>query len=126
LCTAVSSQARGQDSFPNPPGANIPLLGSFLSSREIWLSGFILIFGLAIVVIEYALLKPVVHDHISEIFKIFTVTLIIIGTLLLITSGFNSQQIAPALGLFGTIAGYILAKVETGQMRREGHDKAKN
>jgi hypothetical protein len=38
------------------------------------------------------------------------VTLIIIGTLFFITAGFDSTQIAPALGLFGTIAGYLLGK----------------
>jgi hypothetical protein len=112
-----SSIAQG---IGNPPAQQIAGFESFMTSREMWLSLFILIFGLAIIGVQYALLRGVVDRHISEIFKLFTVSLIIIGTLLLISAGFNSEQIAPALGLFGTIAGYILARSADELSRRTG------
>ena len=107
VLVAGASAAQGTG---NPPVEQVVGFESFMTSREMWLSMFILIFGLAIIGVQFALLRGVVDRHISEIFKLFTVSLIIIGTLLLISAGFNSEQIAPALGLFGTIAGYILAR----------------
>lgn len=101
-----------------PQSQQIVGFENFMTSREMWLSLFVLLFGLAIIGVQYLLMRSVVARHISEIFKLFTVTLIIIGTLLLISSGFSGEQIAPALGLFGTIAGYILAK--------SGDDRASN
>lgn len=105
----------------NPPPQQTGIgFESFVTSREMWLSIFILVFGLATIGIQYLLLRQVVGQHISEIYKLFTVTLIIIGTLLLISSGFSSQQISPALGLFGTIAGYILATTTAdGKQKRQ-------
>jgi hypothetical protein len=41
-------------------------------------------------------------------FKFIVVTLVVIGTLFLIAAGFNNNQIAPAIGLLGTICGYLL------------------
>ena len=38
------------------------------------------------------------------------ITLIITATLFLITAGYDNNQIAPAIGLFGTVAGYLLGK----------------
>lgn len=114
-----STYALAQEIPSNAPGHNIVGFDSFLSSREMVLSVLILIFGISIIVIQYRLLAKVVDKHITEVFKIFTVTLIIVGTLLLIASGFSSDQIAPALGLFGTIAGYILAKSSDSVVSRE-------
>jgi hypothetical protein len=39
------------------------------------------------------------------------VVTVIIGTLLLVTVGYNNEQIAPAFGLFGTIVGYLLGRL---------------
>ena len=95
---------------------------SWLSGGELSLSFMILIFGICIIGIEYFLLRQIVQDHVSEIMKTFTVTLIIIGTLLLISSGFSSEQIGPALGLFGTIAGYLLGREEQ-KVKTERNDE---
>lgn len=80
------------------------------SGSQFWLSIFILIFGTLTILIEYFLLRSVVKEKTEEIARTFTVTLIIIGTLLLISAGYTSAQISPALGLFGTIAGYLLGR----------------
>jgi uncharacterized membrane protein YfcA len=42
--------------------------------------------------------------------RAFSITLIIIGTMVLISAGYSNDQIAPAMGLFGTIAGYLLGR----------------
>ncbi len=46
------------------------------------------------------------------ILKLIVISLILVGTLFCIASGADNNKIAPALGLFGTIAGYLLGKRE--------------
>ena len=59
--------------------------------------------------------------------KRILITLIIISTLFLITAGYSNDQIAPAIGLLGTIAGYLLGRIQnnsqTGQKQDEIADK---
>ena len=81
------------------------------STREILLSFSVLSFGVLVIFLEFYLIKSV-KDKIApqDILLIFTITLILVGTLFLIASGHTSQQIAPVLGLFGTIIGYLLGR----------------
>lgn len=44
--------------------------------------------------------------------RIFGLTLVINSGLFLITAGYSQDQIAPMMGLLGTIAGYLLARTE--------------
>ena len=90
-------------------GAGAVKTKTFLSDFEFWLSAEILLFGLGVVVIEFLLLRKA-HVTAEEALRVYGVTLIIVGTLFAITAGFDSNQIAPAMGLFGTIAGYLLGK----------------
>ncbi len=83
-----------------------------MTSREFQLSLLILAFGVVIVVIQYLLLRGVVKERTEIISRTYTVTLIIVGTMFLITAGYSSDQISPALGLFGTIAGYLLGRID--------------
>jgi uncharacterized membrane protein YkgB len=46
----------------------------------------------------------------SQVGKLLIITLIIFSVLFLITAGYDNNQIAPAVGLLGTIAGYLLGK----------------
>ncbi len=80
-----------------------------MSSREFWLSIIILFFGFIVISAEYALLRNNTATA-EEILRIFAVTLIVVGTMFLITASFSNDQIAPAMGLFGTIAGYLLGR----------------
>jgi len=82
---------------------------TFLSDFEFWLSVEILFFGFGVLAVEYFLLRKTGITA-EETLRVYAVTLIIVGTLFLITAGFDSNQIAPAMGLFGTIAGYLLGK----------------
>lgn len=80
-----------------------------LTRFEFWLSLLILLFGVVVVSVQFALLRKRAFDG-NDILKVFGVTLIIVGTLFLIAAGFGDKQIAPAMGLFGTLAGYLLGK----------------
>ena len=95
----------------NPPanGGNLPYPVGFLSRREFWLSLLVLLFGTIACFLVYRLFLTRVPRS-EEIMRTFTVILIIIGTLLLITAGFSERHIAPAFGLFGTIAGYLIGR----------------
>jgi uncharacterized membrane protein len=88
-----------------------------LSSWEFVLSCEVIVFGMVIVLVEFLLLRNR-NTAAEDILKVFAVTLVIIGTLFAIVAGFDSRQIAPAMGLFGTITGYILGR--TAQTRKEG------
>src|SRR4051812_40403855 len=46
----------------------------------------------------------------DDVLRTFAVTLVIIGSLFAMTAGFSSAQIAPIVGLFGTIIGYITGR----------------
>lgn len=82
-----------------------------LSDLEFILSISVLVFGLLIIILEMFLIK---HKRINsdDTIKFITITLIITGTLFLITAGYSNDQIAPAVGLLGTIAGYLLGRIQ--------------
>jgi hypothetical protein len=79
---------------------------------EFQLSIIVLSFGFLIVLIEVFLIKTRRISSEDSI-KFITITLIITSTLFLITAGYSNNQIAPAVGLLGTIAGYLLGKINT-------------
>lgn len=45
--------------------------------------------------------------------RLFTTVLIITSAVFLVVAGYSSQQIAPAFGLLGTMAGYVLGKSQS-------------
>lgn len=98
----------------NPANVGSVTRKTILSDFEILLSGAILLFGVLVVGAEYQLLRkvPVTPD---EALRVYSITLIVVGTLFSITAGFDSNQIAPAMGLFGTIAGYLLGRHAAGK-----------
>ena len=81
----------------------------WLTSLEFWMSFSVLCFGIVILVIEGLMIKFNTFQP-EQTIKLLAITLIVISTLFIITAGFDSEQIAPAMGLFGTIAGYILGR----------------
>lgn len=42
--------------------------------------------------------------------RIFTITILVFGSLLVVSAGFGTDQLGPVIGFFGTIAGYILGR----------------
>ncbi len=94
-----------------------------LTRFEFWLTLLVVLFGAIVVALQFLLLRG--HRTTGDdILKVFGVTLIVVGSLVLITAGFSDKQIAPAMGLFGTISGYLLgrasAKTNTDSRSSEG------
>jgi hypothetical protein len=105
--------------LPEPaPGGPLRHLGL----DEITLAALVLAFGVVTLVFEFMLMRGKSFAP-DEILKVLSVTLIIDGALFIITAGFDSEQIAPAMGLFGTIAGYLLAKRGTGDRSGRPQDE---
>lgn len=89
-----------------------------LTRFEFWLSLLILLFGTIVVTVQFLLLRKKTFDG-NDVLRVFGVTLIIVGTLFLIAAGFGDKQIAPAMGLFGTLAGYLLGKASVNTDQKE-------
>ena len=84
---------------------------SLISDREFVLSMAVLGFGLCALLMELILLCRI-HVTADEIMRTLTVTLIVVVSLTLVSSGFGEKQITPVLGLFGTIFGYLLGSAK--------------
>ncbi|AUD05564.1 hypothetical protein [Spirosoma pollinicola] len=80
-----------------------------ISSYEFGLSSVILIFGFLVLCLEVYIMKASQFTS-EQIIRLLSMTLIIISALFLITSAYSDTQMAPAMGLFGTLAGYLLGK----------------
>lgn len=81
-------------------------------------STVLLIFGfLAMVLVGQLLMRDRRAD---DVLKTLGVILIIFATLFLVVAGYNDQQIAPVIGLYGTIAGYLLGRAASGSDRTSG------
>lgn len=97
------------NNFPTPKELPNNNTDNLMSTYEFGLSVSVLAFGLLIIILEIFLLKNrILKDDL--LVKFILVTLIITATLFLITAGYDNNQIAPAIGLFGTVAGYLLGK----------------
>src|SRR6266853_700176 len=72
------------------------------------MSTAVLVFGLLTLCLAAYVIR---RGHPWEaVLKIFGMVLIIVLTVFLIVAGYDDKQIAPAMGLLGTIAGYLLGK----------------
>ncbi len=86
--------------------------GHYLSSKEFFLALLVTAMLLSSLLLQFALLRRMERLRPEDTLRSFGLTLVIIGTIFFIVAGFDSEQIAPAIGLFGTIAGYMLGRAE--------------
>jgi hypothetical protein len=111
-----------------PPTGNAPppqAASGYLSTHEFHLTIIISVLSVLALLMEFFLLKSAQNLKPEEILRVFGVTLIILGTLYFVTAGYDSNQIAPAMGLFGTVAGYLLGRA-TGRNAPEGATEGKD
>jgi hypothetical protein len=103
-----------------PPAPDEDTTGSVipLSRFEFTLSMAVLVFAVILVLIELYIIK-IRRLNGEDAIKFITITLIIMATLFLITAGYSNDQIAPAVGLLGTIAGYLLGKMRNDKTNTE-------
>jgi hypothetical protein len=99
----------------NGAGSNVAGPVSLLSNYEFWLTVSVLLFGVFSIVFSQWSASRVKRAEPEHIVRLLAVNLIVIGTLVTITAGLSDKQIAPAFGLFGTIAGYLLGRGERGR-----------
>lgn len=90
--------------------AKLAEVGSFHTNQEMILTGMILAFALLSLGFLYLAVRTGRAD--SFFLRIYVITIIIFGTLLVVSSAYTTSQIAPVVGLFGTIAGYVLGRSE--------------
>jgi hypothetical protein len=94
--------------------SNIMGFERVLSSLEFWLSVTTIAFTILIVAAEFYMIAKAKHISYrpDDVLRLIITTIIIGGTLFFLAAGFSSQQIAPAVGLFGTVVGYLLGSAE--------------
>jgi hypothetical protein len=99
-----------------PEGVNMPPVDQDLvptkSTQEVWLSLGVLVFGI-VVVLTQAYIIARRDEPVSQALKYLSVSLIIVGSLFLVTAGYGNTQIAPIIGLLGTVAGYLLGRTQS-------------
>ena len=124
ILATASAASLGEVTAANPPPmGNYGVRSvSLLSSYEFILSCSVLAFGLIILFLQFMLLRSVVGRSSHEVMRYYTVTLIIICSVVLVAAGLSDRQISPIVGLFGTIAGYILGKSERKQGEPKGEE----
>lgn len=85
----------------------------WMTNKESVLASFVLMFGAFLAILQaFLMIKREFKAH--EIIRLSGLTFIVISTLFIITAGYGAAQIAPAMGLFGTLAGYILGRTQGG------------
>lgn len=89
--------------------------GSALDGDGVWTpevalysSMAILVFGLIMCLIIAYLLRS--RRAAGDILRTLCVPLIVVSAVFLVVAGYSERQIAPVIGLLGTIAGYLLGK----------------
>lgn len=83
-----------------------------MSSVEFLLSILLLAFAVLALTLEVGLIMRGKIESAGGI-KLIIITLIIFSVIFLVVCGYGNDQIAPVVGLLGTIAGYLLGKNTT-------------
>jgi uncharacterized membrane protein YfcA len=115
LAEPVQAQDSTQTEITNTPpvvntGGSVKVTP--LTRLEFNLSIIVLVFGLIVILFEMVLIKSK-NINANDTIKFIIITIIITSTLYLITAGYSNDQIAPAVGLLGTIAGYLLGRIQS-------------
>lgn len=114
------SESPNNNAFPEPIETT-EVLSLPLSRLDFQLSLCILGFGILLILLEIYLVR---NKNISseDTIKFVIITIIIVSTLFLITAGYSNDQIAPAVGLLGTIAGYLLGRINSSNKKENEKD----
>lgn len=102
----------------DPPEAKARF--NYTSSPEFFLALMVCGISISALLMQFLLLKKSSKPKCEDTSQVFGLTLIIMGALFSVSAGFSAEQIAPTMGLFGTIAGYLLGKSE----KKEREDNA--
>lgn len=81
-----------------------------LDTYSFYLTALFIAFGLGVILLQLAAMRRIATVTADEIARNCAITLVVVASVALLVSGYSSQQVAPAFGLFGTIIGYLLGK----------------
>jgi hypothetical protein len=98
----------GAEAIAPSAAAAVRKAGDFFSLGEIKLTIVIFVFGLLALGIYYFLLKS--DRSTPDALRLYVIMILVFGTLLVVSSSYSTDQIAPVVGFFGTIAGYLVGK----------------
>ncbi len=88
---------------------SVPLREHWWSvANAMTISAAVLIFGCIIIGLATFLLYK--GKNADEVLRLFGTIIIIIAAVFLVVAGYTDTQIAPVIGLLGTIAGYLLGR----------------
>lgn len=109
------------DNRQSPGSASIEEagIGNPISHSGLILSGFFLLFAILFMVTLLVGYRGHILEKSGEIERIGIVTVLVVGALCLMTVGFRAEDTAPAFGLLGTIAGYLLGQVRPRRRRSD-------
>lgn len=108
----VTVPAYGQQGNPAPSPTDVASVGrGYLTNSEIIISFGVLAFGLFMTCAAIFLLKTALTSA-TEVIRLIALLLIVSGVLFLVAAGYSAQDISPALGLLGTVAGYLLGRTD--------------
>ncbi|MCB0642678.1 MAG: hypothetical protein KDC44_13610 [Phaeodactylibacter sp.] len=109
-----------QNGRPKAVAENIPELPSntFLTDEEVVKSLIVTVFSLIVfgLLLFRVKIQPLSSD---DFIRLIILALVICSAMYLISAGWDNQQTAPAFGILGTIAGYLLGR---GSNSREAAD----
>ena len=138
MATGANSLDAGPPAEPppgvteNPPVVDPPITapaeaaermeaGSLFGIAEIDLTALIFVFGVIAVLVFMWVVRS--GKGTPFLYRIYVVIILVFGTLLVVSSAYSTEQIAPVVGFFGTIAGYLLGRgdraSDTEQSKRE-------
>jgi membrane-associated HD superfamily phosphohydrolase len=94
--------------------------GWWSTNNAMTVSSEVLLFGLIVMLtLVQRIKKNDISDHQG---RLFIIVLVVISSLFLVVVGYSDSQIAPVMGLLGTIVGYVLrgiANPESGPPNRQ-------
>ena len=84
--------------------------GSFFSLGEFQLTVIIFVFGLIALGAFLVMVRG--GKATPYVMRLYVIIILVFGTLLVVSSSYTTSQIAPVVGFFGTIAGYLLGRTD--------------
>jgi hydrogenase/urease accessory protein HupE len=85
-------------------------VGTFFSTQEMDFTLLVMGFG----IVAFFVFWLIARDARSTplVLRLYVIMVLAIGTLIVVSSSYSTSQIAPVVGFFGTVAGYLLGKGE--------------
>jgi hypothetical protein len=112
----AQAQAQSVDFESNKVAGRSNIIGfeRLTSSFEFWLCVLIITLAIGLLAVEFFMFFKARHIPFrpDDVLRLVVTTLVVCGTLFCLAAGFSSEQIAPAIGLFGTVVGYLLGSAD--------------